>query len=141
MRGDAPECACDEGWTGINCNVCTQDKACDPLMETKDGGVCYQMGEVVDQNHQMCDVTNKQILAILEGKIPQVTFSCKKETGNCDFQCTWFSIEEILYRLVLTRNKQSTSIKGSHSSAISKDAHPAPNSPTRRTAPNTNATN
>ena len=87
MRGDAPQCECDEGWTGVNCNVCTHDKACDPLMETKDGGVCYQMGEVVDQNYQMCDVTNKQILAILEGKIPQVTFSCKKEAGNCDFQC------------------------------------------------------
>ena len=85
------QCDCDDGWTGINCNVCTDNKACDPLMETKDSGVCYQMGDVVKQNHQMCDVTNKQILSILQGKIPQVTFSCDKGKGDCGFQCSWLS--------------------------------------------------
>ena len=80
-------CDCDDGWTGINCNVCTQDNACNALMETGDGGVCYQNGEVVNQNHQMCDVTNEKILSMLDGKIPQATFSCKREDTFCDFQC------------------------------------------------------
>ena len=88
MRGDTPSCECDEGWTGINCNVCTDNRACDSLMETKDNGVCYQMGEVVKNNYQICDVTNRQILSMLDGKIPQVTFTCKKEEETCDFQCT-----------------------------------------------------
>ncbi|KAL2021651.1 hypothetical protein VTK56DRAFT_7004 [Thermocarpiscus australiensis] len=79
-------CECDEGWTGINCNVCTSDRACDPLTETGDGGVCYTGGEVVKQNYQMCDVTNKAIRDLLGEQVPQVTFTCKKESGECDFQ-------------------------------------------------------
>lgn len=84
-QGDT--CDCDEGWTGVNCNVCTANKACDALMETGDGGVCYQNGEVVKQNYQMCDITNSKILDMLDGKIPQASFSCEKESGVCDFQC------------------------------------------------------
>ena len=98
MRGEAPACECEEGWTGINCNVCTENKACDSLMETKDGGVCYQMGEVVQNNYQMCDVTNKNILEILNGQLPQVTFTCQVEEeekdNNCDFQCASSSRSE-----------------------------------------------
>ncbi|KAI6081498.1 hypothetical protein F4821DRAFT_249212 [Hypoxylon rubiginosum] len=89
-------CDCDEGWTGINCNVCTQDNACNALMETGEGGVCYQNGEVIDQNHQMCGVTNDKILSMLDGKIPQATFNCKKETGFCDFQF-WIDRVESFY--------------------------------------------
>src|SRR5690349_16171001 len=58
-------CECDEGWMGINCNVCKSDRACDVMTETGDGGVCYTGGEVVKQNHQMCDVTNKAIRSLL----------------------------------------------------------------------------
>ncbi|OAA55022.1 ABC transporter [Niveomyces insectorum RCEF 264] len=86
MRGDAPACECDDGWTGINCNVCTDNRACDALLGTDDGGVCYQMGDVVKSNYQMCDVTNKQILSILDGKIPEVTFSCDRNSSECNFQ-------------------------------------------------------
>lgn len=84
-EGDS--CGCDEGWTGINCNVCTENKACDALMQTKDGGVCYQRGEVVKENYQMCDVTNKAIRNLLGTQIPQVTFNCNSEDHKCDFQC------------------------------------------------------
>ena len=80
-------CQCDEGWTGINCNVCTNDRACDALTETGDGGVCYTGGEVVKQNYQMCNVTNKAIRDLLKEQVPQVTFTCNKESGECDFQC------------------------------------------------------
>lgn len=51
------------------------------------GGVCYQNGEVVKENYQMCDVTNKKIIEILGDRKPQVTFTCNKESAKCDFQC------------------------------------------------------
>ncbi|KAK4129190.1 hypothetical protein N657DRAFT_639762 [Parathielavia appendiculata] len=79
-------CECDDGWTGINCNVCTSDRACDALTETGDGGVCYTGGEVVKQNYQMCDVTNRAIRDLLGAQVPQVTFTCEKQSGECDFQ-------------------------------------------------------
>jgi hypothetical protein len=56
-------------------------------MPTRDGGVCYQNGEVVKHNYQVCDITNPSIGKLLGTKIPQATFTCKKEDGNCDFQC------------------------------------------------------
>jgi hypothetical protein len=86
-------CECEDGWTGINCNVCTTNQAFNALMPKPDdggersGGVCYQNGEVVKENYQMCDVTNKKIVDILEGKRPQVTFTCNAERETCDFQC------------------------------------------------------
>ncbi|KAH7321410.1 hypothetical protein B0I35DRAFT_351931 [Stachybotrys elegans] len=85
MRG-RDNCQCDEGWTGINCNVCTSNKACDALMDQGFGGVCYQNGEVVKYNHQICDVTNKKITALLGKQKPEVTFTCKEEDATCDFQ-------------------------------------------------------
>jgi hypothetical protein len=57
------------------------------MTETGDGGVCYTGGEVVKQNYQMCDVTNKAIRDLLGAQVPQVTFTCHKESGECDFQC------------------------------------------------------
>ncbi|CAD6499719.1 BgTH12-03827 [Blumeria graminis f. sp. triticale] len=89
-------CECDDGWTGINCNVCKDDKACDALMPTKEGGVCYQNGEVVHENFQMCDVTNSKIVEILNGRRPQVTFTCNKDDKTCDFQF-WVEHKESFY--------------------------------------------
>ncbi|KAK4672828.1 FAD-dependent urate hydroxylase [Podospora pseudopauciseta] len=85
-KREGKSCQCDDGWTGINCNVCTNDRACDAMTETGDGGVCYTGGEIVKENFQMCDVTNKAIRSLLGAQIPQVTFNCKKETKLCDFQ-------------------------------------------------------
>lgn len=89
---DSGNCKCDEGWTGINCNVCTTNKACNALTETGDGGVCYQNGEVVNYNHQICDVTNEKITTLLGKQVPEVTFTCKKEERSCDFQCACFQL-------------------------------------------------
>ncbi|KAL1875307.1 hypothetical protein VTK73DRAFT_10144 [Phialemonium thermophilum] len=115
---DRPSCDCDEGWTGINCNVCTDDKACNALMETGDGGVCYQRGEVVKHNYQMCDVTNKAIRTLLGSKVPQVTFTCKKDDRKCDFQFWVDQIESFMCHLEncdstaeLDETKNSTSYK------------------------------
>lgn len=87
MRNGESSCECDEGWTGINCNVCTDNKACNALMETGTGGVCYQNGEVVKHNYQICDVTNQKITDLLGEQRPEVTFTCKEEDSTCDFQC------------------------------------------------------
>ncbi|KAI6246777.1 ABC transporter [Erysiphe necator] len=93
---DKDYCKCDDGWTGINCNVCTEDVACNELMPTKEAGVCYQYGEVVHENYQMCDVNNVKIVEILKGRRPQVTFTCNKEKKSCDFQF-WVEHQESFY--------------------------------------------
>jgi ATP-binding cassette subfamily G (WHITE) protein 2 len=56
-------------------------------MPEGEGGVCYQRGDVVKDNYQMCDVTNVKIVEILDGKKPQVTFNCHKDDATCAFQC------------------------------------------------------
>ncbi|KAJ2984075.1 hypothetical protein NUW58_g6140 [Xylaria curta] len=111
-------CDCDEGWTGINCNVCTENKACNALMETEQDGVCYQNGEVIKNNYQMCGVTNEKILSMLDGKIPQASFECDKETGFCDFQFWVDRIESFYCHLencessaTFTADKNSTYYK------------------------------
>ena len=86
MRNDGT-CECEKGWTGINCNVCQSNKACNALMPESEGGVCYQNGEVVKENYQMCDVTNRKITDLLGAQKPQVTFTCNREEESCDFQC------------------------------------------------------
>ena len=90
---DGRTCKCDDGWDGINCNVCTEDKACDALMETGDGGVCYTNGEVINHNYQICDVTNRKITDLLGKQRPEVTFTCQADDATCDFQCKCFMVQ------------------------------------------------
>lgn len=56
-------------------------------MDSEEGGVCYQMGNVLKNNYQMCDVTNDKIRDLLGEQLPQVTFTCDAPDGKCDFQC------------------------------------------------------
>lgn len=79
-------CDCADGWSGINCNMCTSDESCDAFMPQGLKGTCYKGGILVKKNHQMCNVTNRKILDILNGKIPQVTFSCNETAKDCNFQ-------------------------------------------------------
>lgn len=88
---DQGTCVCDEGWSGINCNVCNTDNACMALMPEKKDGVCYKQGLVQKENFQMCDITNKKIVDQLDPRRPAVTFSCNAERQECSFQCTWIS--------------------------------------------------
>lgn len=85
-------CNCEEGWSGINCNICEEDSVCDPFMPEGLKGTCYKNGMIVNQFHQGCDVTNEKIVQILKGKKPQVTFSCDKKSEKCNFQ---FWIQEV----------------------------------------------
>lgn len=91
-----PTCGCKPGWDGINCNMCVEDDVCDSFMPEGLKGTCYKSGIVVNKFHQMCDVTNKKIISILDGKKPQVTFSCNKTAGACDFQF-WIDQKESFY--------------------------------------------
>jgi hypothetical protein len=93
-RKEGERCECEPGWSGINCNACEEDKVCKAFKprypsiqeatnrnddEEDDTGnmVCYKGGLAVQQNYQMCDVTNRKIIdTIPDNKKPQVTFSC-----------------------------------------------------------------
>lgn len=89
-------CDCTNGWEGINCNMCTDNKSCDAFMPGGESGTCYKGGILVNENHQSCKVTNRKILDILKGKIPEVTFSCNKTGGDCSFQF-WIDQRESFY--------------------------------------------
>ncbi|ORY87802.1 putative ABC transporter [Protomyces lactucae-debilis] len=90
------DCDCSDGWSGLNCNVCETDEACNPLMPEQLNGTCYKGGLVVHQNFQMCDVTNRKIVDQLKDKKPQVTFSCKADDRTCNFQF-WVDRVESFY--------------------------------------------
>lgn len=57
------------------------------MMPEGNGGVCYREGLVVNENYQICDITNRKILDTLKEKKPQATFSCNAERAECNFQC------------------------------------------------------
>ncbi|KAL4784572.1 hypothetical protein BJX76DRAFT_326959 [Aspergillus varians] len=89
-------CSCEDGWEGINCNVCKTDDACNAMMPTGEDGVCYKEGVTVKENFQICDVTNRKILDQLKERKPQVTFSCQEEDSTCNFQF-WVGQVESFY--------------------------------------------
>lgn len=89
-------CECKDGWGGINCNLCQEDSVCDSFVPAGLQGTCYKGGILVHQFHQMCDVTNKKILQVLGGKIPQATFECNKTSAECTFQF-WIQQDESFY--------------------------------------------
>ncbi|KAF1913746.1 hypothetical protein BDU57DRAFT_520742 [Ampelomyces quisqualis] len=95
-RGSEQQCQCAEGWAGINCNVCETNNACNAMVPDGQGGVCYKDGQLVKENFQMCDITNRKILDQLKDKKPQATFSCNKETAECNFQF-WVDQRESFY--------------------------------------------
>lgn len=96
VREKNQTCQCKSGWLGINCNLCTDDSVCDAFTPEGLTGICYKSGIVVNKFHLMCDVTNKKIIEILKGKKPQVTFSCSKANGTCDFQF-WIDQKESFF--------------------------------------------
>ncbi|KAM0788368.1 hypothetical protein ACM66B_001508 [Microbotryomycetes sp. NB124-2] len=117
---EGDQCKCDQGWTGLNCNVCETDEACTDLAlrdpstmqllpkggsssgggsrddSDQDTAVCYKQGYAVREMHQMCDVTNRKILDMLPGRAPQVTFNCDMSSSTCGFQF-WIGRNESFY--------------------------------------------
>lgn len=87
IRAQNDTCHCDNGWGGINCDVCQEDFVCDAFMpDPSIKGTCYKNGMIVDKVFSGCNVTNEKILQILNGKIPQITFACDKPNQECNFQ-------------------------------------------------------
>ena len=119
LRGSEP-CECKEGWGGINCNgaavspftsatlslilppspVCKTDAACvgfplpgavrDGLDDTVANMTCYNGGETVFSNHQMCDITSKLFYALLLLLVhpvvrPQDSGHASRSTSSSDF--------------------------------------------------------
>lgn len=76
--------------------MCTEDSACDALMPEGLKGTCYKGGILIEKNYQMCKVTNRKILDILNGQIPEVTFNCNATSGECSFQF-WIDQRESFY--------------------------------------------
>ncbi|KAK3711683.1 FAD-dependent urate hydroxylase [Vermiconidia calcicola] len=92
-------CDCKDGWEGINCNVCQTNDACRAFMpeDQKDEAVCFKDGLVVNENYQMCNITNRKILDQLKHDgPPQATFSCNVEREECNFQF-WVDQKESFY--------------------------------------------
>lgn len=84
-------CQCKAGWTGVNCNVCESDEACQALAgssngQAQEGVVCNSRPLVARQNYQTCLVTNRQVRDLLNPKIPEATFSCDAANKSCNFQ-------------------------------------------------------
>ncbi|KAK5000846.1 FAD-dependent urate hydroxylase, partial [Cryomyces antarcticus] len=65
------------------------------MPEGKDG-ICYREGLVVNENYQMCDITNRKILDQLKDQKPQATFSCNAKKEECNFQF-WVDQKESFY--------------------------------------------
>ncbi|SMN19400.1 similar to Saccharomyces cerevisiae YCR011C ADP1 Putative ATP-dependent permease of the ABC transporter family of proteins [Maudiozyma saulgeensis] len=108
-------CLCDEGWSGINCNICEEDSVCDIFMPDKSlKGTCYKKGMIVNKLYQACNVTNQKILQILNGKLPQATFSCDKEKDLCNFQFWIDQIESFYCELDTCQFNYDTSKNTSH---------------------------
>ncbi|GAA5855775.1 hypothetical protein JCM8547_000351 [Rhodosporidiobolus lusitaniae] len=105
---EGKECECEEGWSGLNCNVCETDQACENLidrdssfagtgrLDNADRAVCYKEGFGVKEVYQMCDVTNRKILDMLPNRPPQVTFTCDMAAQSCGFQF-WIGKVESFY--------------------------------------------
>lgn len=92
------QCKCKEGWEGINCNVCVSDDACRSFMPVGQNAdaVCYKNGLTVNENHQMCNITNRKIVDQLKREKPHATFSCNDERKECSFQF-WVDQKESFY--------------------------------------------
>ena len=91
-------CECEDGWEGINCNVCKNDDSCRAFMPDgeEEEGVCYREGLVVHENFQICDITNRKIQDQLKEQKPQATFSCNDDRKECNFQF-WVDQKESFY--------------------------------------------
>ncbi|KAK9477401.1 hypothetical protein V1514DRAFT_309256 [Lipomyces japonicus] len=118
-QGDS--CDCDDGWESINCNVCKTDEACNAMMPDGTGGTCYKDGLTIKENFQICDVTNRKILEILDGKDPQVTFSCNKTQESCDFQFWIDQVESFYCQLSDCQFSQTLSTSSNQTDSFCKN--------------------
>ncbi|EPZ33247.1 ABC transporter domain-containing protein [Rozella allomycis CSF55] len=84
-------CECDDGWTGVNCNVCLTDDACVAFFGPGTNATCYKEGIVVNKQFRSCDVKLPPLLQMgLGDKKPYVTTQCTApsayEQSTCSIQ-------------------------------------------------------
>lgn len=93
-------CKCDDGWSGMNCNVCESDAVCAPMRlgdETLgEDARCYRGGATVRQGYYQCDVLNRKMVELLPGRPPRVTYSCDESQHTCELQF-WIGSRESFY--------------------------------------------
>ncbi|KAK0281695.1 FAD-dependent urate hydroxylase [Friedmanniomyces endolithicus] len=82
--------------------------------EQEDGAVCYREGLVVNENYQICDITNRKIVDQLKEQKPQATFSCNAERQTCNFQF-WVGQMESFYCALDTCNWKAEATDTSNS--------------------------
>ena len=73
------KCQCEDGWFGVNCNVCTLDVSCMTLLPRASDPVCLSSGVVSPQNlFKSCDVELPDFYRKLLGKDrrPSITMEC-----------------------------------------------------------------
>ncbi|RKP01830.1 hypothetical protein CXG81DRAFT_11477 [Caulochytrium protostelioides] len=90
-RAPRPEgartCDCADGWTGLNCNMCRSDSACNALIPGGQNGTCYASASPVHANFFECNVTNPNIVQQLgPDQLPQATMQCHRDDAACQFQ-------------------------------------------------------
>ncbi|KNE97596.1 hypothetical protein PSTG_09145 [Puccinia striiformis f. sp. tritici PST-78] len=119
-QDNSTSCSCDDGWTGINCNVCQNDQVCTSMLSSLDDStgrpnhpsarsivttpersnkseaVCYKGGYTVKESFQMCNITNRKIVDMLPGRPPEGSLSCDMNKKSCQFQF-WVGHVESFY--------------------------------------------
>ncbi|KAI9311577.1 hypothetical protein BX666DRAFT_1996467 [Dichotomocladium elegans] len=97
-QGD--QCACDDGWGGVNCNVCQNDQSCVSTKGTN--ATCIKSAIGLKSMHAWCDTTN---IPWIDNT--HVSLQCDWETHECIFQF-WKDLEEQFY-CALSECSQTTS--------------------------------
>ncbi|GAA5809512.1 hypothetical protein MFLAVUS_002921 [Mucor flavus] len=100
QRENDQDCACDSGWGGINCNVCQDDKACQPFKGQD--ATCIKTAIGLKSTHAWCATTN---IPWIDNT--HVSLTCEWGKDECIFQF-WKDREEQFY-CELTECSQSTS--------------------------------
>ncbi|KAG2200876.1 hypothetical protein INT46_006438 [Mucor plumbeus] len=89
QRKQGEDCACDTGWGGVNCNVCQEDKSCQPFKGLN--ATCIKSAIGLKSLHAWCATTN---IPWIDNT--HVSLSCEWEKSECVFQF-WKDSEEQFY--------------------------------------------
>ena len=87
-------CICDEGWSGINCNVCDKDVSCIPLLQNSTQPICLTSGKVTPESmFKSCMIELPDFYKRLIGnRRAGLTVECrgyKPDNNSEGFGCDW----------------------------------------------------
>ncbi|KAI3653144.1 hypothetical protein MP228_002569 [Amoeboaphelidium protococcarum] len=101
------QCQCNDGWSGVNCQVCQNDNVCTKFLDPEgiagQNATCYKGAIPVHSNYQQCQIVNVALKNMLDGKHAYASFNCDvqpKAPDNipnvCRFQF-WLDDRESFY--------------------------------------------